>query len=423
MGNTRKIDYKWIIVALLFLMTMISLGFCSSTRSLYIAPITAALHIKRGAFSVNDSLRFVTTAVVSVFSGVLIGRFGLKKLIMTGLASIIASQLVYSVAENVIVFYIGGILLGLGFALTGTTMVGCVVNRWCKESKGKIMGAVFAANGIGGALAIQAVTPIIEQGAFGYRNAYRLAAVILIAVWLLMFLFFREKATNSDNAEKETAKKKSRGRDWIGIDYKNAVREPYFYVAIVCIFFTGFALQGVNGVAAAHMKDVGIDPIYVGRVLSIHSLVLTLAKFITGHSYDRFGLKTTINFCAVVAIVVMMLISALTNSHMGMIFAMLYGILSAFALPLETIMLPIYAGDLFGQKSFEKVLGIFTAANVTGYASGAPVINICYDISGSYRIGFIICAVIMSVTLITLQFVIRAAHRKQKEIMIESNEF
>ena len=75
MGNTRKIDYKWIIVALLFLMTMISLGFCSSTRSLYIAPITAALHIKRGAFSVNDSLRFVTTAVVSVFSGVLIGRF------------------------------------------------------------------------------------------------------------------------------------------------------------------------------------------------------------------------------------------------------------------------------------------------------------------------------------------------------------
>ena len=86
-------------------------------------------------------------------------------------------------------------------------------------------------------------------------------------------------------------------------------------------------------------------------------------------------------------------------------------------------MLPIYAGDLFGQKSFEKVLGIFTAANVTGYASGAPVINICYDISGSYRIGFIICAVIMSVTLITLQFVIRAAHRKQKEIMIESNEF
>lgn len=412
----KKLDYKWVIISLSFLMVMISLGFCSSTKSLYIAPVTSALNIKRGAFSLNDSFRFITTAIVNVFFGFLVSRFGMKKLIISGFLSLIASQIVYSVATNVVVFYIGGTLLGFGFALTGTTMVGCIVNRWCKESKGKIMGAVLAANGIGGAIAIQTITPIIESGVFGYRLAYRLAAGILFVVCILVLLFFRENPQKSNESCEEISKKKSRSHDWVGIEYKKAVKMPYFYCAIICIFFTGFVLQGVNGVAAAHMKDVGIDPKYVGTVLSVHSLILALAKFTTGHLYDRFGLKTAINSCAITAIVVMLLLSMLTDSHTGRVFAMLYGILSAFALPLETIMLPIYAGDLFGQKSFDKMLGIFVAANVSGYALGAPAVNICYDIWGSYRVGFIICSIIMLATIILLQFVIKAAHNQQKLI-------
>lgn len=412
--ETRKFDYKWVIIVLSFLMVMISLGFCSSTKSLYIAPVTSALGIKRGAFSVNDSFRFISTAVLNVFFGCLVGRFGMKKLIMAGFASLICSQLVYSFATSVFVFYIGGVLLGIGFALTGTTMVGCIVNRWCKESKGKIMGAVLAANGIGGAVAIQIITPIIETGVFGYRNAYRLTALILIAVALLVLLFFKEKTSNTEKDEIKESKKKSHSRDWKGIEYKEAIKLPYFYGAVACIFLTGFVLQGVNGVAAAYMKDVGIDPIYVGKVLSIHSLVLAVAKFTTGHIYDRFGLKTSINVCASVAIVVMILLTMLTNSHTGKIMAMLYGILSAFALPLETIMLPIYAGDLFGQKSFDKMLGIFVSANVTGYALGAPTINMCYDFFGSYKVGFILCGAVMAVTIITLQFVIKAGENRQK---------
>lgn len=416
-----KFDYKWVIIGLSFLMVMISLGFCSSTKSLYIAPVTSALGIRRGAFSLNDSFRFVTTAIVNIFFGFLVSRYGMKKLIMAGFASLIASQLVYSAATNVFVFYIGGILLGLGFALTGTTMVGCIVNRWCRESKGKIMGAVLAANGIGGAIAIQTITPIIESGVFGYRLAYRLSAVILLAVCILMLLFFREKNANAGEGT-EAPKRKLRGHDWVGIEYSEAIKIPYFYGAIICIFLTGFVLQGVNGVAAAHMKDVGIDPTYVGTVLSIHSLILALAKFATGYIYDKFGLRIAMNFCSVTAIVVMILLAVLTNSQMGRIFAMLYGLLSSFALPLETIMLPICAGDLFGQKSFDKMLGIFVSANVMGYALGAPAINAVYDIFGSYRIGFIACAVIMLATIITMQFVIKAGHRQQKLVKIQEEK-
>lgn len=73
-----KLDYKWVIIVLAFLMVMICLGFCSSTKSLFIVPVTEALGIDRGIFSINDSLRFITAAVINVFFGALISRFGAK---------------------------------------------------------------------------------------------------------------------------------------------------------------------------------------------------------------------------------------------------------------------------------------------------------------------------------------------------------
>lgn len=91
----------------------------------------------------------------------------------------------------------------------------------------------------------------------------------------------------------------------------------------------------------------------------------------------------------------MILLTLITNSVAGKIFAMIYGIFSSLALPLETIMLPIYAGDLFGQKSFNKILGIFVSVNSAGYAVGAPMINLIFDKCGSYNPGFVLCAVLM----------------------------
>ncbi len=415
MDGKKKLDYKWVIVALSFLMVMICLGFCSSPKSLFIAPVTQALEIDRGLFSINDSLRFIATAVINVFFGTLISRFGAKKLIGAGFICLILSQLIYSFATNVFVFYIGGILLGLGLSWTTTTMVGAIVNRWCSESKGTIMGAVLAANGIGGAIAIQVVTPIIEASAFGYQNAYRLVSVVLFIVFVLIMIFFKNSPSKDDTAITKEVKKHTRSHEWAGIEYGKAVKMPYFYCALICIFLTGLVLQSVNGVAAAHMKDAGLDPGFVGMVLSIHSLVLAGFKFIVGFLYDRFGLRTTVNICTVTAFVVMILLSLITDSFIGKIFAMIYGIFSSLALPLETIMLPIYAGDLFGQKSFNKILGIFVSVNTAGYAVGAPMINLIFDKCGSYNPGFILCSILMVGVIIAMQFIISVAHRYQKE--------
>ena len=55
-----KFDYSWVVIAICFLVTGMSLGFCSSGRTLYMKPITEALGIGRGVFSLNNTFRFVS---------------------------------------------------------------------------------------------------------------------------------------------------------------------------------------------------------------------------------------------------------------------------------------------------------------------------------------------------------------------------
>lgn len=416
----KRLDYKWVIIVTCFIMEFVALGFCSSNKSLYLGAITEALNIPRSLFSINDSVRYLTTAVVNLFFGILVSKLGSRKMVAIGFAALIGSTQAYAHAESVFGFYIGGFLLGIGLAFCTTTMIGSIIRRWCKENTGTILGFVLAANGLGGALAAQIVTPIIyeEGNAFGYRNAYNLVSVLLLITGIVAVILLRDKP-KGDTSEQKAHKKKPRGGGWTGIDYRTAVRKPYFYAALVGIFLTGMVLQGVNGASAAHMKDVGLDAGYVATVLSIHSLALMAFKFLAGFSYDRFGLRFTMIMCDIAALVVMALLALVTNTPEGRVMAMLYGIFSSMALPLETIMLSLITTDLFGNKSFDKILGIVAALNTAGYAVGTPLINWCYDAFGTYVPFIWVCVGIMAVVTLTYQFAITSAGKDRKRILAE----
>ena len=417
--NKRRLDYKWVVIALCFMMVLVALGFCSSPRSLMIEPISKALGIERSVYSITDSCRYITTAVINVFFGFLVARFGPKKLILGGFTSLIISALLFSFAEHILIVYLAGVFLGIGLSWTTTTMVGYVVTRWCAENKGTIMGAVLASNGIGGAIAIQIVSPMIAESAEGYRNAYLFIACVLAVVAVLILIFFKNAPKGAAAPDASLHKKKKRGRDWVGISFSDAVKKKYFWGILFCIFCTGFILQGVNGVTAAHYKDVGIDPAMVSYILSFHSLVLACSKFLTGFSYDRIGLRATVSICMATALVSSTCLILIDSSPGGIALAFFNSTISCFALPLETIVLPIYANDLFGSKSFDKVLGIFVSVNTAGYALGAPALNLCYDTTGNYKVGFAISLGVMAIVMLVFQLVLTAARREQRRMLAQ----
>ena len=426
---------KWLIVAACFLMVFITLGFCSSNKGLYLSAITSALGIRRSLFSINDSIRFIVSAITSFFFGSLIRRFGPRKLIAAGFLSLILSVTLYSVSDSIPGFYLGGALLGFGLAFTTTSMVGYIIGKWCPENRGTIMGFVLAANGLGGAIAAQIVSPIIyeEGNAFGYRSAYHLVAVIVAAAGVIAVSIIREPqkeeskpvsaghgpasdASAGPGSAREAHKppRKRRGQQWGGIAYEEVKKMPVFYITVLSVFLTGMVLQSVNGVGAAHMRDVGLDSVYVANIWSIHSLVLAAAKFLTGLLYDKKGLRFTIISCQTMTVIAILSMIFVNASPAGKHLALVYSLVSSFALPLETIMLPLIASDLFGEKSYAKIMGILLAFNTTGYAVGSPLTNLVYDKTGSYVPMFYVLVVLMGGVIAIFLAAMKSAAKLRK---------
>ena len=403
-----------VIIVLCFLMVFVCLGFCGTTQSIYMVPITEALDIQRSIFSLTDSINYITSATVCLFFGTLINKFGTKKLIGAGFLSLIIAMLCYASADRVWGFYIGSIFLGIGLSWTTTTMVGCIVSEWCKEKQGTIMGAILCANGLGGALATQIVSPMIyrEGDPFGYRDSYKLIILLLFVLGLLFMLLYKEKSSVDKNA----AVKEKPGQKYGGdvVVYRQIVKEPYFYLSLVCIFLVGGILQGVFSIFPAHMKDVGLDETYVVSMVSITSVILAAAKFFAGILYDKFSLRLVTSICYIAAGMALLLLIFLSDTAWGMVMAMTFAVVFAISLPLQTVMLPLFSSDLFNRRAYNIILGLLVSANTAGYAFCIPSMNWVFDICGSYKPVFIVCGLIMAAVMLCFQYVIRVSKQKQR---------
>ena len=383
---------------LCFIMIFTGLGFVSSPRSLYVVPVTEALEIERSLYSFVDSLRYVATAVVNLFFGILVARFGARRLIGVGFLSLALSMLCFALADGVWLLYLAGVLMGVGFSFTATTMVGYVVGRAYPKNRGTVMGAVLAANGLGGALSTPFVSSMIH-GEIGYRGSALAVGAAVLLVGIVTVILFREvrgpataKATPAPTAE-ATADEVRTGH----------VR---FILLGAVIFVTGFCLQGIQGVAAAHMSDVGLGEDLIATILSVHMFVLTFSKFMTGFLYDRLGLRLTVLINMTGAVGVSLLLALLVPGAVGGVMGFGYALLSAMALPLETVMLPIYAREFFGQSGYASRLGIIVSLNTAGYALGAPFLNLVFDMTGTYLAGFLVTAVLMGGVLVLIQCIL-----------------
>lgn len=414
--KNRKFDYKWVILALGMLMNVVCLGFCSSNKGMYMPAITSALNIERSLFSFNDSSRFIASAIINLFFGALVHRFGIRKMVAFGFLTTIASLAVYATANTIVGFLIAGALLGVGLAFTTTTMTGSIVRRWFTKDVGKYTGIVFAANGVGGAIAAQLISPLINEpgNPFGYRKAYYLVIAITAITGVITVALLRERPEGEDR--KATTEKKKRTVSWIGIDWTVARKKPYFYIAAAAVLITGMSLQGINSAYIAHMRDVGLTAEFVAAMASAFSLMITVSKIVVGWMYDRFGLKTVMLICPLSAAVGFSLLAFIGPSASGMVLAACFGVLYALALPLETLVIPLIVNDLFGAVSYDKMLGIFAAINYVGYAIGAPLVNLSSDVFGTYSYVLLFCGALMVSVCVGFRFVMKSVEKTKKEL-------
>jgi len=416
--DKKQSDYPWMVIICCFLMVCVGLGFCSSSKQLFFKAVTEAQGIDRLAYSFNTTFRYAALAVMNLFFGTLVYKVKPRLLIAFGFICLIASTLMYALAENVALVYAGGTLLGVGMCFTANTMASYIINARCKKNTGTILGFVMASNGLGGAAATQILGYIIRQHPLGYKNAYFLVAIILAVVGTFVVVCFKD----DNNVVPAPAKKnkKARGQGWVGISYADGKKKSYFLPVCVCLFLTGFVLSGINGISITHAKDSCPGDKYtafIDNIWTFHSLTLMCAKFFVGFLYDRKGLRTCLLICQITSMVVLSALALVNPSPFGMAMWVIYALFSSLALPLETIGVSLVVGDIFGNREFGKYLGLMSALNSIGFAVGDPIMNLVYKIFGSYSIAIWIAVGAFAVVTVAFQFILNAAHKDREKIL------
>jgi predicted MFS family arabinose efflux permease len=186
---------------------------------------------------------------------------------------------------------------------------------------------------------------------------------------------------------------------------------------VLIVFLTGFSVQGISGVYKAHMRDVGLDSALLANVISVFSLVFTAAKILVGVIYDKFNLRKVLLVCEGAAILSFTILAFITPTTFGAILAFVYAVAFAFAMPLETLVIPLVTNDLFGNANYDKILGFLIAANYSGYAVGAPIVNLCFDKFGTYKPVLLVLAGVMLLSMIAFQFIITTAGKDKAKIL------
>lgn len=383
--RAEKAYYKWVVLVLCFLTVFGGLGFCSTAKSIFLTPITNALGISRSAFSVNDSIRFLTSAVASFFFGSLVARFGTKKLMLAGFVCLMCSMFLNMVATQIWQFYIAGFFLGLGLSWLSTTMIGSIVVRWFPSKTGTLMGLIMGANGLGSAVATSLFSPLVyaEDDPFGYRKAYFWILMALITITLLILLFYKDKG--EFGVKPKVEKKKGTHLSILGADFATVKKSPKFYLFLLAIFFYCGTVEGVFCIGAAYMQDMQYTTETVAAAVSLLSVCLMFAKPLLGVIYDKFGMLFSIVFSAAAGTMALMVMLCM-NSVFPLLTS-IYAVCLALSLPFTTALIPLFVKSVFGLNAYNQMLGFAVSASMLGYAVYIPAMNVFFDVSGSYTMG------------------------------------
>ena len=98
-------------------------------------------------------------------------------------------------------------------------------------------------------------------------------------------------------------------------------------------------------------------------------------------------------------------------------FGLAFEILNAIAMTQETILLPLIASDLFGDKSSARVRGNFVSVCAIGYAVSSYIMNCVSDRWHSYRPILIVYAVLFAAVTVLMQVEIRRGEREREAIL------
>jgi MFS family permease len=168
-----------------------------------------------------------------------------------------------------------------------------------------------------------------------------------------------------------------------------AIRTPHFWLLFAVYLFTGLGSFLVSLHQLAFAIDVGFDKLYAAGVLGIGSFLAIAGTIVTGSLSDYIGREWSAILAygiSIVGVVCALLITSPDQHWLLWLHACFFGLTWGARGPAITAK----TADLFPGGRLGTILGVITIGSGIGSAVGSWAAGWIFDLSGSYRLAFML---------------------------------
>ena len=378
------VSRNWLLLGAAFLTFSIGGGFLHG-YTVFLVAFIEAFGWDRAEVSVAYAVSQLVTGASAPVVGLLVDRLGPSRLILIGGCLLTAGLLAASHATELwhfIVLY--GVVMTLGGNCLGLVVFVPMLSRHFVRNRGMAVSIVQSANGFARAFSAPVATLMISG--MGWRGAYLWQGLFMAAVAIPLAALFRG---NGPKRLPAGGRDLGDGQGWtVG----QAVRTKHFWLLSLVYLFTGFGSFLVALHQLAFAVDIGFDKLYAASVLGMGAFLSLPGVILTGTLSDHIGreLSAVVTYATSILGVIFGLMITGPDQHLLLwLHACFFGLTWGARGPSITAK----TADLFPGPNLGAILGVITIGTGVGAATGSWLAGFVFDLTGSYRVAFMLSIV------------------------------
>ena len=192
-----------------------------------------------------------------------------------------------------------------------------------------------------------------------------------------------------------------------GIELGQAVRTGTFWTLASAHFLWTFASFSILGHIVAHLRDVGFASATAATALGLTVGASVAGRVVIGYFADSASKRDIMTAALAFSGLSTVLLLSIQSGGVLPLFVITYGL----ALGGIAVLFPLLVGECFGLLAFGKILGLIMIAATLGAAAGPVLTGRVYDVTGSYRLAFMLHVAVFLTAAVAIHFLPRPLTR------------
>jgi MFS family permease len=401
-----KLFYGWYIVAAALLLSTVNMMFLGYGWSSFVNPILTTFGWSLSQLSLASSLRNFENGIFNPVWGFAADRFSPKKLALFGTILAVLGIFCLSQTRNLLMFYVGFLVMGLGSSLALQVVPQVLTARWFDKNQGKANGILNMAPGIGG-VAVSLTVLVVDK--VGWQHTLLYCAIFLLVAGIPLSFVYRSRPSDygmfpdGKAPDTSTEAKPAKSSDF-GTSVKEALKMRAFWHICVMLIFQNAAAGTVGLFYIPYLTSLGMSRTGAASVFSLSMFASLFTRILVGILGDKFGRTRVMGVCVALhtaGVFVFWLITGTSSFWLILLFAITYGI----GLSANTSLRSPILVEYFGRKNFGAILGIVSVAGLLASVSAPTIVGLIYDKYHDYHIWWLIISgvgVISTISIFTI---------------------